>query len=511
MQNKKVSKLLLVLAAGFVLTGCSDIAATPTDYEDKLVTGVADELYNNIASVVYDKIVKGGTTKQEVLDDVLLKLAESKFGAWDDVKANYNAFTVDVNDRIKEKMFALVSGGSYEYRNIFDEAKFAQYVRRQLYKVNGTYDLDSLSYFDNIVFTPAINKDNMDGKVIHLSYYTDYIEGEIVPDIYREKLVEQYLLDNEYSSLGRTYGRKVNYVGIKINDKHPEAAKYLIDEFIDNNILGAGATKATANLEILANAWRGVPGDYIANEATLLDDAGLVGFGYNYTQYGVILSDYAKITTNIRTTDTSIEADFTANNTYPKEVGLEIKTNNLRKQDYTVDGWHIKNGGLTALPEALRTRLFNIGTANGVDAVLDDHGNVADAGKIDGSTTINKYVRNINGNYYLLPQDSEPNDNRAFLLFDAASSTYYIVQIEEAVNTTKLNNAASATRNYNTLGKDQAAIAMTIAKQLASKDSNKSNAMNYYIEEAGIKFHDQAIYDYFEETFPDIFGEDADK
>ena len=509
MQNKKVSKLLAIAAAGFVLTGCSDIVATPTDYEDKLVSGVAENLYNNIASVVYDKIVDGGTTKQEVLDDVLLALAESKFGAWEDVKGQNNAFTSDVNDRIKEKVFALVSGGSYEYRNIFDEEKFAQYVRRQLYKVNGTYDLDSLTYYDNIVFTPAINKDNMDGKVVHLNYYTAYIEGEIVPDIYREKLVEQYLLDNEYSSLGRTYGRKVNYVSIKINDKHPEAAKYLIDEFIDYNILGANATKESANLEILANAWRGVSDDYIANEATLLYDAGLVGFGYNYTQYGVILSDYNKITNNVRTTDASAEADFTGNNTYPKEVGLEIKTNNLRKQDYTVDGWHIKNGGLTDLPEAIRTRLFNIGTANGVDSVMDDEGDVANAGKIDGSTTINKYVRNINGNYYLLPQDSEPNDNRAFLLFDASSSTYYIVQIEEAVNTTKLNDAASATRNYTSLGKDQTAIAMQIAKQLAGKDSNKSNAMNFYIEEAGIEFHDQAIYDYFLETFPEIFGEDA--
>lgn len=500
--NKKALRFVTLAACGLLITGCADILATPTDYETVLVDGtVNSELTNNIESVVYDALKDGGNVNSAVLDGVLLKLAQNKFGIWSEVKldaVNKAAFIADINDRVNEKLFALATTGSYETENKFSEERFAQYVRKQLYAVTPT-----AGYFDDIVFTTAITKDNFNGIAIHLDYYTSYIEGVLVPEIYREKLVEQYLLDEEYSTLGRSYARKVNYIAITKNAAHPEAAKYLIDTFIENNILAPTATADDANLEILANAWRGVTSDFISNEAALLEAADVkstvVGAEYDYTMFGNIMADYAKINPDRLLTDTTVEASFTGSGSYVPSVGLEIKTNTLRKEDYTTDGWYVKNGGLTNLPTTIRDRLFNIGAANGVDHTSDEFDGAAEVETSD-------YVRNIHGKYYLIPQNSQQGDDKNFLLYDADSSTYYIVQVEEAINTTKMNESATSTTNYTALGKDLAAISGKVAKVLGSKDANKTTAMNFYLEQAGIVFHDQDIWQYFQDNFATLYA-----
>lgn len=499
-KTNKILRFATIAACGLLVTGCADILATPADYDTILVDDTVDaKLTNNVESVVYDALKKGGDVNTAILDGVLLKLAENEFGTFEQAKADSTKaeFVADIEDRIDEKMLALIKTGSYETENKFSEERFAQYVKKQLYTVNAVS-----GYYDDVVFTPAITKDNYDGIAIHQDYYTSYINGEIVPEIYREKLVEQYLYDEEYSTLGRSYARKVNYVAITTNTNHPEAAKYLIDTFIENNILGATATAATANLEILANAWRGVASDFIANEEALLEEAGVkdthVGSYHDYTQYGDIMTDYAKINDDRLLTDATIENSFTGSGTYIPSVGLEIKTNTLRKQDYTTDGWYIKNGGLTSLPEEIRNRLFNIGTANGVDYATDEKNPPATAHTSD-------YVRNINGINYLVPQSSQLGDNKNFLLYDASTTTYYVVQVEEAVNTTKMSQT-STSKNYDALGKDLSVIATQVAKVLGAKDENKSTAMNFYLEQSGIVFHDQDIADYFTTNFADVYG-----
>lgn len=500
---KKTNKfnLVAVAACGLLITGCADIVALPIDYETPLVDQTAEDLTNNIASVVYDALKDGDDVNGAVLDGILLKLAENKFGTYEDVKADPTKldFANDIEDRVNEKMFDMISTGSYETRNKFSEERFAKYIRSMLYTVDATS-----GYFDDVVFTPSVTKDTIDGQAIHLDYYVDYIEGEIVPEIYREKLVEEYLLQEEYSTLGRSYARKVNYIAIATNSNHPEAAKYLIDTFIETNILSATADASDANLEILANAWRGVQSDFKSNEANLLEDAGVrstvLGSEFDNTLYGDILTDYAKINDDRLLTDATAEATFTGNGAYLPSVGLEIKTNTLRKQDYTEDGWYVKNGGLSELPDAIRNRLFNIGTANGVDYVTDE----MDAGVTDPKTS--DYVRNIHGVNYLTPENAQQGDDRDFLLYDADSSTYYIVQIEEAVNTTKMTTDEDSTKNYTALGKDIDEIAGKVAKVLGEKDANKTTAMTFFLEQAGIVFHDEDIVAYFEENYPDIYG-----
>lgn len=509
MSRNKV-KYIVALSGALLLAGC-DVLATPTDYEQPLVSNLATEIEKNIASVVYDALRDAGTLDEQAKNDIINLIAEDIFGTYEDNLASTDAekiaFVADIQDRIYEKLYEQITTGSYETRSYFFEERFANFVRKQLYTVDAT-----AGYVSDYIFLPVSQDEIADvvEAAIHVDYYEDYILGEIVPEIYREKLIEEYVLDEDYATIGRTYARKVNYIALSVNDNHPEAAKYLMDTFIDQYILNPAATKDDADLEMLARAWRGIDIAPGSDEDNLLTAAGL---DTTKTLNGDILAQYNKINVNAQLTDETIENDFTANGTYTPDEGLLIKQNSLRKQDFTTDGWYIKNGGLQTLPTEIRSRLFNIGVANGVDRAIDEF----DASYDGSDDQTSDYVRNIHGNYYLIPQNSQQVDpslaNRDFLLYDSSSSTYYIIQIEEAVNSTKLNKDETSTRNYDALKGDgyREMVAREVAKILGETSANQTSAYNHYLEQYAIEFHDQDIYEYFKESFPDIYDEEDDE
>lgn len=509
--SNKFAKLTGLLTLSLVLAGCGDIIAKPSNYDEVLIDGASHEI-NNAIKVIYDKYAKTDASKEAILDEVLLVVAESKIGKYDTLDAQDKAL---VDERALEKLYQEVSSGTYEYRGVFNEKHYAiESVYKQNYHlVSGANDvkvtdIDTLSFYNEGVFTANVDETNFTDasfKLLHIDYYADYLVDKFVPQVYRDLLVEKYVKDEQGATIGRNYARKVTYVAIEDSKTYPEAARDLVNTFIENNILANG----NSDLKILANAWRGVPADLGVEETTLLTAAGLIGGAQDQTLYGEILSRYNKIKDNVKETDKSIESEFTNNGSYTKEVGLQIKTNDLRKKDLIINEWAIKNGGLSNLPEGIRNRVFNIGTANGVDFVQDDLGLVANAGIVDQeiSPTRNTFVRNIHGDYYLVPQSYEKNDNRNFLFYE--NSTYYIVQIEEAVNTAKLTE--SNTRYYGEIGRTPEQIEdiiNNVARQLGEVASTSTTARQFYIEQLDITFHDQDVKEFFVTTFPDLFDEE---
>jgi hypothetical protein len=527
---KNKFKLSVLLLTGTFLVGCADIVAKPTDNDEPIFTsGLVEELERNVNSVVYDALRDNGTINQKTLDDVLFLIAENHLGKFDTARKQSNdpadvAFVQKVDRRINEKLYDLITSGQFETRSKFSEERFAISIEKQLYPLNRS---SNSPWKADFIFPPRNQEAISDGTIlnqaIHKAYYETFIQENLLPKIYRELLVEAYLqLDANYSALGRSYARKVNYVALRVSNEFPEAAKYLMDTFIDQYILNAPANAGPADLELLARAWRGVDTstgaagrDYVfastSPEFKLLEDAGLLSFegntyepGSTYrTLYGEILKRYEKIIPdNPLTTDKSAESEFTGNGQYNREIGLEIKRNELFKRDFTTDGWHIKNGGLGALPASIRDRVFNIAVANDIDRISDEKANVT-------NPITSNFVRKINGVGYLIPQTSQPNDNRNFLLYDANSTTYYIVQIIDAVNSTKMNASSTSTNNYPAAKREL--IAGEISKILGVRESNINASTLHWLKLADIKFHDETIYDFFKERFPSLYDEDADK
>jgi hypothetical protein len=515
MFNNKFKATAIALTAVF-LVGCTEITISPTDNDGEILGGLVTELEKNVNSVVYDALRDGGNLTQRTLEDVMFLVAEDRLGNYTDLLASNDptdeALVEKIERRINVKMYDLIASGQFETRNLFSEERFAFSIEKQLYTLNREANDPWIVDF---IFPPrnteAIESGDILEDAIHLEYYEDFIQNNLLPKIYRELLVESYLIDEDYSSLGRSYARRVNYVALKVSTEYPEAVKYLMDTFIDQYILGEDA-EGVADLELLARAWRGVgfDNDSDSPEYQLLVDAGLAGGeAFPRNLYGEILERFSKINPeNPLLTDKSIESEFTGNGQYTPEIGLAIKANELSKRDFTTDGWHVKNGGLGSLPASIRDRVFNIGVANAIDRISDETAGVANPQTSD-------FLRKINGVSYLIPQTSQQNDTRNFLLYDANSTTYYIVQVLEAVNTTKMNASTTSTTNYDAIvgddGETRTLIAGEIARILGVREASINASNLHWLKLADLKFHDQTIYDFFKERFPTLYDEEAEE
>ncbi|MCR4880319.1 MAG: hypothetical protein K5906_05150, partial [Bacilli bacterium] len=269
MKNKVTKILALSVLGVFALTACDDIVAKPTQYSEPLITvsDYSSEIYNNVASTVYDTIQEGGVGS-EVLNQILYIYAVSAFGAynpyvkvnnsevssiagaitlkaaatdstqtdafvlahkayWDSSRVDASSAVTDsererveakynsIEERIAEAMYEKISTGSYSDRHVYSEKKFVKSLRSSLESVVNPADLTDDKFYETQIL-PEVEPKNVFDNYLHRDYYDSennrYIVDEIVPTIYRQLLSEQYLLEETYNTLGRSYAREVNII-----------------------------------------------------------------------------------------------------------------------------------------------------------------------------------------------------------------------------------------------------------------------------------------------------------
>ena len=468
---------------------------------------------------------------------------EGKESEYDRVTAKWNT----IEDRISRIFYEAIKGGSYNTtRKYFDESKYLAELRSKLEKVADPYD-DATPLTlekDKIVITADVQEEDVfknfgtagDPKYyLHHDNYQDkrgydlknndpidadhpvkisYVEDSIIPQIYRTLLVEQYLLDESYNTLGRSYARKVNVLTISENSNNDKSANYLMKYFV-RDYISTGKEVTTKVFKDFSNTYKGILNYKLSETETVGDRLNTINTQYAGafplsasgayrvgTDYGDMMEKYEKIKADILTTDTSIESDFTGSYSYPKEVGLEIKTNEIETNDYTTDGWYIKNGGLSELPDTIKSRLFNIGVAN----VLDDN---TYPDRYDGSYATEvpakegKLVAKINGKFYLkvASKQQSGSDIKDDILF-YENGKYYVIQIEEAVSGSKLAKEDD-NKKYTSEKKEE--IINEVARVIGNNDTYQSASTKHWLEQAAIKYHDSKVYDYFKENYPDLF------
>ena len=515
LRNNKIKLFGLALSA-MALVGCT-YTVTPQGYNDKLVNN-GDDLVNNSVNVVYDKLVNDGTINKEVFDKVMHKIAEQKLPEYYDQElgffASKEAFEAEIDKIVDEKFYDLISSSAYQVDNKFDERLLFNDLKQQLYKV---VENTEKGFNTDTVFTPetkvyALDENHLGGNGnyvngdILFADYSDYKERKIRKEVELELLYTKYLEDNSYANIGRSYARKVSYIAISKDSKHPDAAKNTIDAFLNEYVL-----KGNTDLNILSKLWKGV--DYSNDNGELSSELKAVIAKYNLrTLADNIEDDFLKImdynaVTDTYTpkskelTDTTLESEFTSSYTQPAIKGKEQKDIELAKKNLVTDGWYIKNGGLTELPTAIRSRLFDIRTASDFHTIAGN----ADANKNEGTYSFLQYH---NGTTFLVPQITETgssNDLSNVVFYDRDSSTYYIVIVEDALNSSVLNLSQAADKA------EEKAIRLNaheVAKMLGTKDSNKTEATIHYLENAGIIFHDEDVYNYFYENYEDAFAEE---
>ena len=517
-----------------------------------------EKLYNSGTDAEYASFVEAHKAIYKHSDDETAATQKER------VRKTYER----IRERVHKVFYDEIKSGSYTDRSKFYEQRLAMAHYADLYDIenlvkdgkvvdswtveeNGTPVIKEWyeKYIDNTVL-----KETDVSKYIHLENYTDYINRKIIPTIMRDLLVEQYLYDYDQNTthiLGRAYGRKVNIVKIADESKYPNAATGLVDAFAAEYITAKEADDSV-DFEQIADVWRGFKS--VNEDGTvkgldsydLATSAGLhvcdinslkaisahtddpafyaeintrLGTGFKYvkeSKLGILLEKYVLIDENNRFASDDAKSaltEFTSSLTYSKEDGLAMKIAELGNDDYTTDGWYVKNGGLTELPDAIRNRLFNINVATEVDHMEKmEKSSTTAAEHTIGDYEPTNYVRYINGHYYLTPETAERfEDNpHSFVIYEGGAS--YIVEVVEAVTTSKLDTKTGKD-SYNELRESDVQnnplfaeeIAMEIAHVLGSKDTYVKDAYQHYIEQYNLVYHSTALYDYFKEKYPDLF------
>ena len=532
MANKMKKLLATILAASTVmLASCDDIEAKLSEEEQNApIIKVDQTIPNNKLSEIYDALVSSSNSNSEkVLNNILELYSQSLFGEFyelreaatgddakmnsflaahpiygegakgkDNVKALYNRYL----NSIKESFWSFVSNSSYQKRSVFLEEKFYKAQINELYALE---ELPNGVDFKEVQLDAMKDKEDVEEFFTDfLVTYKDYINRALLPELYRTALTEQYLLEKNYGALGRSYARKVSYIALPDLEKEAATQKLvraycelvLADDAVDEKYRDFRYLNALYNgyWDFTDAAWDALAANIYSNAGFTLN---AVTAAYDETAYGKLLLDYSEISEDRNINGTS--HDFTNSNAYTKEVGLELEKRQLKATNKVHDGWYTSSG-LDGLPSSIKNRVFKMTVANEVDSTI-------------GAGSFGWYVQ---GNYYMVPEKYPNGEAYPYAIYDKDSGTSYLVRVDEAVKAPKLIDEENAPQAYqNMVAGTNAAhtrdyayqrdIVLNVASLLSSTDSYKKAAKQHYVEEMALKFHDQAVYDYFVETFPDLF------
>jgi len=563
MKKNLITAVLSVLCAGTMLAGCDDVVATPDSsfYNEVIMTGNTSAITNNTMKRIYDAVVtEGDTNSAKVLNNILLIYSESIFGkfygtdglreavkngdiskftdktaypVFDGSEKKVMAFYYMVYDKIEESFLSYIKNSSYQERSIFHEKKFYDTQVKAYYKLAAVTDYKVKQVVGDIRITDHYegSTETIDGVYFSdlFTTYENYIQDQLIPDIYRTMLVSQYLYKENYLALGNSYARKVDY--IKLAEGTKDYVSNLVRAYT-KDVIAAGKDMKKYGFDFLGNLYKGtvsvLDADQQALAETIYNDANWTATTYNYqdgttavtrtvrneTTLGGYLTDFMKLyNSHDRQTEAEVETirkTFTNSGAYSILTGLHIQEQSLIATDETTNNWYT-TGAIDALPTDYSKRLFKGPVAsNGVDKGYDEATKSykdTDLSNLTG-TVYGAYVKN---NYYLVSKNPQSGDAYPYIIKDGTN--FYLVMVNEAVNASKLGT--TTTENYDGMAAHTSDalyggiyteyIARQVAYNMASSETYKSSSNQHWVEKMAINYHDTTIYNYFKKTFPDLF------
>ena len=464
-----------------------------------------------------------------------------------------------IEKRIAKALYSSISGGAYSDRGIFEEKKFLSSLASNIENKVADARAPGVNLFEGVispavedyeVFTVPTKREN--DTILHRENYQSnydlndveetepairYVEDHIIPDIYRQLLVEQYILDETFNTLGRTSARNISVLAIKKSNDYPQNALDLMNKFLETEVFNP-TRNTPINLDTfkkVSRAWVGTfmdDANYATTpEYTLMNAAipgslkdsndSVSGKYFQGTAFGDMMEEMEKIDENPALSEN--ENTYTGGNTYSIEVGKQIKKNELDTNDYTFTGWYVKSVGVSGLPDSIKNQLFDINVANALSG-RDTEKCVeyyVEGGDFKCNLDKEEYkdkpgaLINVVGKISLDGVESQyflRNTNRikgdpfqSDLLFES-DGTYYMILVEDAIRSTNLNK-----ENYGA-GKESYAVLENYVNEIveivADNDTYKTLSKKHWVEKMELQYHDQVVYDYFKSNFPDLFDDD---
>ena len=453
-----------------------------------------------------------------------------------------------IEKRIAEKLYGAISGGSYSDRNVFKEEKYLRALAADI--ENNVRSLEGAKLFEGVLTSAVEDEEVFTEKtavldpagepdfILHRENYQSnseltenesadqdatYVEDKIIPDIYRQLLVEQYILDESYDTLGRTSARHIDVLAIAKNANYAKGAVNLMNTFINDKIFDKDRADDITldDFKVVSNAWVGAfmsDAQYLSSPEYALINKAVPEYRvdgtnpyFQGTAYGDKMEEFEKISANPKLSQN--ESTYTNSNAYTVEVGKQIKTRELQLQDYTSTGWYVKSVGVSGLPDSLKNQLFDINVANAlndekcVEYTFDETKNTWTTNEDANNTNLINVVGKVKGQYFLRNTSRiAGNPVQSDILFES-DGTYYIVLVQDAIRSKNLNKANYAEASATELDKLETYI-NEIVQLVADNDTYQTLSKKHWIEKMNIKFHDTVVYNYFKDSFPELFEDD---
>lgn len=563
MTKKHLLALGAMVCSIFSLASCDKVEAslTPSQADGKVLN--IDQTNANTLKDIYDALITSGNTNSEkILNNILYIYSESMFGSFlgkdgnkgvkdivatyltdksttdidsfindhvsyqvkKDGAINYEASRVRVvnfyNDilyRVYTTFLGYVTNSSYQERNKFNEDKFYDAQIKAYYNL-GDDHFDEYKQVEGDMFIDEDKPGDIDGlnNTYIVKYfksiwttYGEYIELNILPDLYRNELITEYMYTQNDAQINLTAARNVEYISLSSNAQYTDAVKALMEQYCAKVIEAKKVDDY--GFSFLSSLYKGTDQELVTDNPTT--EAGKLAkeiyeaahwthstitvgtneihyyvqssFGTTCAKYQVLLNQ----TTRDDSDANSIYSDFTNSGSYSKETGFNIKMQSLISEGHTTKGWYT-SGGLSSLPSSLSTRVFKTAVANEVDAHEGDY---------EGN-----YGRYIGGKYFLTPATYSETEKYPYLVQDG--SNYYIVWVKEATKASKFTSTSESDFNYDKRGTlEGEKIARKVAYSLSSIDTWKTDAKAYYVQQMAVMYHDDYVYSYFKSQFPDLF------
>ena len=529
----------------------------------------------------------------------------------------------DIEERIAENMYSKISSGSYSSKHFFSEAKFVKSLYQDGQEVNFKeatavvpdeidntiprnkypaiiipYTLEGKDVFDqDIIVDDKDNDDESDDvttKVLHRAFYQTnfgldddelddvggskfhYVEKELIPDIYNDLLIEQYLLDEEVAAVRNSRARQINAIKIEKYSTFTINADLLVKELVKEiyasrpserqdgkhylDYIDEDNNPFEAIFERYANLSKGLISYLDDDDIELLEtinssssDAFKLATGaisgkqyYEHTTYGDLVEEYEDLlkADDYESLDTSLFNKYTSNGTTSYAEGFDQEEISLAQSQSITKGWYVQKSSPSLDGSGtINGRLFQLSVSNAKIEAKDADDEKLDAdsteGKINGelakadrltydpnnqsadengwcireeaSEYENKFLCSINGAFFLKKEGGySEGDYKNDIVFED-DNAYYIVQVIEAAKDVKLRNAQSKNSYANTRGQSFLNdVIAQITRKVAETGNYASLAKEHWLKEMSIKYHDQNVYDYFKDNYPDLFKDEDD-
>ncbi len=524
---------------------------TPCESEKQRVSDRWDDIEDRIAENMFAKIKSGSYTTKHFFDE--LKLVRSLYQDAQDVDYD-SARKIDPDTGKRVLTQPRILPYTLEGKEIFDvfeeevepgvTAEF-RYLHREFYQTNWEYNKDETA-------------DSSAGNQFH------YIEEEIIDDIYNDMLIEQYLLDEEVAAVRNSRARLINVIKIEkystftinadllvkslVNDIYatvPEASQTTLDYVDEENNPFEKMFEGYANMSkglynLLTNDSTSENPKWQDDQIGLLNDINTGSSDafklttsahgkkyYEHTTFGDLVEEYEELLAaeDFESLDKDLYNKYTSNGTTTYAEGFDQEEISLSQTQSITKGWYIQKSAPSLDSNGTITnRLFQLSVANSKVEIKDENDTealeeLAKTDRIEFNETSgkwapraeaadgeNKFLCSINGAFFLKFEGAYSGDDyKNDIVYDDGNA-YYIVQVIEAAKDVKLRNSQSKSSYANTRGESFLnEVIAQITRKVAETGNYASLAKEHWLKEMSIKYHDQNVYDYFKENYPDLF------